>query len=320
MSKLRKRVLIAGGAGFVGAHLCKRFVDSGCHVVCIDDLSTGRIKNIANVQRSPNFEFMQQDIVEPVVVEGNIDEIYHLASPASPPQYQLDPIQTFQTNVIGALNLLELARQKGSRILLASTSEVYGDPIQHPQKEDYWGNVNPNGIRSCYDEGKRSAETLFCDYHRMYGVDVRIVRIFNTYGPNMSKEDGRVVSNFITQALKNEPITINGDGKQTRSFQYVDDLINGILQVMEDGVPCVPINIGNPQERTVASLAELVLKLTNSSSRLKYKKLPSDDPKVRCPDITRARTFLRSWQPMVGIEQGLSATIEYFRNELQLST
>ncbi len=263
---------------------------------------------------------MQQDIVEPVVVEGNIDEIYHLASPASPPQYQLDPIQTFQTNVIGALNLLELARQKGSRILLASTSEVYGDPIQHPQKEDYWGNVNPNGIRSCYDEGKRSAETLFCDYHRMYGVDVRIVRIFNTYGPNMSKEDGRVVSNFITQALKNEPITINGDGKQTRSFQYVDDLINGILQVMEDGVPCVPINIGNPQERTVASLAELVLKLTNSSSRLKYKKLPSDDPKVRCPDITRARTFLRSWQPMVGIEQGLSATIEYFRNELQLST
>lgn len=316
MNRKNKRVLIAGGAGFVGSHLCCQLVDKGYNVICIDNLSTGRIKNIANIMKCPNFEFVQRDIVGSVAIDGDIDEIYHLASPASPLQYQLNPIHTFQTNVIGALNLLELAQQKGSRILLASTSEVYGDPTQHPQKEDYWGNVNPNGIRSCYDEGKRSAETLFCDYHRMHGVDVRIVRIFNTYGPNMSKEDGRVVSNFITQALKNEPITINGDGNQTRSFQYIDDLIVGILQVMEDGVPCVPINIGNPQERTVASLAELIVKLTKSSSMLKYRKLPSDDPKVRCPDITRARTFLRSWQPMVGIEQGLSLTIEYFKNEL----
>ncbi len=316
MNRKNKRVLIAGGAGFVGSHLCCQLVDKGYNVICIDNLSTGRIKNIANIMKCPNFEFVQRDIVGSVAIDGDIDEIYHLASPASPLQYQLNPIHTFQTNVIGALNLLELAQQKGSRILLASTSEVYGDPTQHPQKEDYWGNVNPNGIRSCYDEGKRSAETLFCDYHRMHGVDVRIVRIFNTYGPNMSKEDGRVVSNFITQALKNEPITINGDGNQTRSFQYIDDLIVGILQVMEDGVPCVPINIGNPQERTVASLAELIVKLTKSSSMLKYRKLPSDDPKVRCPDITRARTFLRSWQPMVDIEQGLSLTIEYFKNEL----
>ena len=316
MNRKNKRVLIAGGAGFVGSHLCCQLVDKGYNVICIDNLSTGRIKNIANIMKCPNFEFVQRDIVGSVAIDGDIDEIYHLASPASPLQYQLNPIHTFQTNVIGALNLLELARQKGSRILLASTSEVYGDPTQHPQKEDYWGNVNPNGIRSCYDEGKRSAETLFCDYHRMHGVDVRIVRVFNTYGPNMSKEDGRVVSNFITQALKNEPITINGDGNQTRSFQYIDDLIVGILQVMEDGVPCVPINIGNPQERTVASLAELIVKLTKSSSMLKYRKLPSDDPKVRCPDITRARTFLRSWQPMVDIEQGLSLTIEYFKNEL----
>lgn len=316
MNRKNKRVLIAGGAGFVGSHLCCQLVDKGYNVICIDNLSTGRIKNIANIMKCPNFEFVQRDIVGSVAIDGDIDEIYHLASPASPLQYQLNPIHTFQTNVIGALNLLELARQKGSRILLASTSEVYGDPTQHPQKEDYWGNVNPNGIRSCYDEGKRSAETLFCDYHRMHGVDVRIVRIFNTYGPNMSKEDGRVVSNFITQALKNEPITINGDGNQTRSFQYIDDLIVGMLQVMEDGVPCVPINIGNPQERTVASLAELIVKLTKSSSMLKYRKLPSDDPKVRCPDITRARTFLRSWQPMVDIEQGLSLTIEYFKNEL----
>lgn len=316
MNRKNKRVLIAGGAGFVGSHLCCQLVDKGYNVICIDNLSTGRIKNIANIMKCPNFEFVQRDIVGSVAIDGDIDEIYHLASPASPLQYQLNPIHTFQTNVIGALNLLELARQKGSRILLASTSEVYGDPTQHPQKEDYWGNVNPNGIRSCYDEGKRSAETLFCDYHRMHGVDVRIVRIFNTYGPNMSKEDGRVVSNFITQALKNEPITINGDGNQTRSFQYIDDLIVGILQVMEDGVPRVPINIGNPQERTVASLAELIVKLTKSSSMLKYRKLPSDDPKVRCPDITRARTFLRSWQPMVDIEQGLSLTIEYFKNEL----
>lgn len=316
MNRKNKRVLIAGGAGFVGSHLCCQLVDKGYNVICVDNLSTGRIKNIANIMKCPNFEFVQRDIVGSVAIDGDIDEIYHLASPASPLQYQLNLIHTFQTNVIGALNLLELARQKGSRILLASTSEVYGDPTQHPQKEDYWGNVNPNGIRSCYDEGKRSAETLFCDYHRMHGVDVRIVRIFNTYGPNMSKEDGRVVSNFITQALKNEPITINGDGNQTRSFQYIDDLIVGILQVMEDGVPCVPINIGNPQERTVASLAELIVKLTKSSSMLKYRKLPSDDPKVRCPDITRARTFLRSWQPMVDIEQGLSLTIEYFKNEL----
>lgn len=316
MNRKNKRVLIAGGAGFVGSHLCCQLVDKGYNVICIDNLSTGRIKNVANIMKCPNFEFVQRDIVGSVAIDGDIDEIYHLASPASPLQYQLNPIHTFQTNVIGALNLLELARQKGSRILLASTSEVYGDPTQHPQKEDYWGNVNPNGIRSCYDEGKRSAETLFCDYHRMHGVDVRIVRIFNTYGPNMSKEDGRVVSNFITQALKNEPITINGDGNQTRSFQYIDDLIVGILQVMEDGVPCVPINIGNPQERTVASLAELIVKLTKSSSMLKYRKLPSDDPKVRCPDITRARTFLRSWQPMVDIEQGLSLTIEYFKNKL----
>lgn len=316
MNRKNKRVLIAGGAGFVGSHLCCQLVDKGYNVICVDNLSTGRIKNIANIMKCPNFEFVQRDIVGSVAIDGDIDEIYHLASPASPLQYQLNPIHTFQTNVIGALNLLELARQKGSRILLASTSEVYGDPTQHPQKEDYWGNVNPNGIRSCYDEGKRSAETLFCDYHRMHGVDVRIVRIFNTYGPNMSKEDGRVVSNFITQALKNEPIMINGDGNQTRSFQYIDDLIVGILQVMEDGVPCVPINIGNPQERTVASLAELIVKLTKSSSMLKYRKLPSDDPKVRCPDITRARTFLRSWQPMVDIEQGLSLTIEYFKNEL----
>ena len=241
MNRKNKRVLIAGGAGFVGSHLCCQLVDKGYNVICIDNLSTGRIKNIANIMKCPNFEFVQRDIVGSVAIDGDIDEIYHLASPASPLQYQLNPIHTFQTNVIGALNLLELAQQKGSRILLASTSEVYGDPTQHPQKEDYWGNVNPNGIRSCYDEGKRSAETLFCDYHRMHGVDVRIVRIFNTYGPNMSKEDGRVVSNFITQALKNEPITINGDGNQTRSFQYIDDLIVGILQVMEDGVPCVPI-------------------------------------------------------------------------------
>ncbi len=315
-NKKGKVALVAGGAGFVGSHLCKRLLKLGYHVVCMDDLSTGKLRNLASFLADDRFTFILQDITKAIHLDGEVDEIYNLACPASPIQYQKDPIQTFDTNVIGSKNLLELAKQQHSRILLASTSEVYGNPHVNPQSEAYWGNVNPNGIRSCYDEGKRSAETLFCDYHRVYNVDTRIIRIFNTYGPGMSQDDGRVVPNFIVQALEGSPITVYGDGTQTRSFQYIDDLIDGILRVMGDGVTSFPINLGNPVEITVNELAAKVLALTNSSSEILYKELPADDPKLRHPNIDLAKKELAGWTPKVSIEEGLRQTIAYFEKEL----
>jgi UDP-glucuronate decarboxylase len=307
-----KKILVTGGAGFLGSHLCDRLVEQGHHVLCVDNYFTGSKINIAHLLDRKNFEVIRQDICIPLYVE--VDEIYNLACPASPYYYQLDPIQTMKTSVIGAFNMLGLAKRTGAKILQASTSECYGDPEVHPQTEEYWGNVNPIGIRSCYDEGKRAAETLFMDYNRKHGVDVRIIRIFNTYGPRMNQNDGRVVSNFIVQALKGEDITIYGDGNQTRSFCYVDDLLDGIVGYIDRSEPFTgPINLGNPNEFTMLELAQKVIELTGTASQIVHKPLPQDDPKQRRPDITRAKTMLH-WEPSIQLEQGLVKTIEYFRN------
>lgn len=315
--KPNRRALVTGGAGFVGSHLCRRLLEMGySEVLCVDSLITGRLENISSLSSSSGFSFVRHDIIEPLSVEGKLDEIYNLACPASPKHYQQDPIHTFKTSVLGSLNLLDLAKTKGCKILQASTSEVYGDAKETPQAESYWGNVNPYGLRSCYDEGKRGAETLFHDYHQAYGVDTRIVRIFNTYGPCMSADDGRVIPNFITQALHGEPLTIYGDGSQTRSFMYIDDLIDALVLAMWDGVPHKPINIGNPQETTVRQLADTVIRLTGSHSKLAYLPLPADDPCKRLPDIAKCRKALPAWHPKVGLEEGLSNTIAYFTQHM----
>ena len=311
----RKRVLVTGGAGFLGSHLCERLLADGCDVICVDNFYSGAKDNIAHLIGNPHFELIRHDVTFPLYVE--VDQIYNLACPASPIHYQRDPVQTTKTSVHGAINMLGLAKRVKARILQASTSEVYGDPEVHPQREDYWGHVNPIGIRSCYDEGKRCAETLFFDYHRQHKLDVRVMRIFNTYGPRMHPNDGRVVSNFIVQALGNHDITIYGDGSQTRSFQYVDDLIEGMVRLMENDQGLIgPVNIGNPGEFTIKALAEMVLRLIpESTSRLVFKPLPSDDPTQRKPDIALAREKL-GWQPHIGLEVGLEKTIAYFRNIL----
>jgi len=306
-----KKILVTGGAGFLGSHLCDRLVTQGHHVLCVDNYFTGSKRNIAHLLDYKNFEVIRQDICIPLYVE--VDEIYNLACPASPQHYQLDPIQTMKTSVIGAFNMLGLAKRTKARILQASTSECYGDPTVHPQPEEYWGNVNPVGIRSCYDEGKRAAETLFIDYHRVHNVTVKIMRIFNTYGPRMAEGDGRVVSNFIVQALRNEDITVYGDGLQTRSFCYVDDLLDGMMALMaSDSSFTGPVNIGNPGEFTMIELAEKVLALTNGSSKLIHKPLPKDDPRQRKPNIDMAKTVL-GWEPKIVLADGLSKTIDYFR-------
>lgn len=306
------RVMVTGGAGFLGSHLIDRLLEQGHDVICLDNYFTGRKANVAHHFGNPNFELMRHDVIEPFKAE--VDRIYNLACPASPPHYQYNAIKTIKTSVVGAINCLGLAKRTKARVFQASTSEVYGDPEVHPQPESYWGNVNPIGIRSCYDEGKRCAETLFMDYHRQNGVDVRIVRIFNTYGPRMNAEDGRVVSNFIVQALKGEDITIYGDGTQTRSFCYVDDLIAGFLGLMESDY-ALPMNIGNPGEFTMLELAEEVLKQVGGSSKLVFQDLPSDDPRQRKPDITLAREKL-GWEPQVALAEGLAKTITYFRQDL----
>jgi UDP-glucuronate decarboxylase len=307
----RKRVLVTGGAGFLGSHLSDRLLEQGHEVVCADNLFTGSKRNIEHLHQHPRFEFIRHDVTFPLYLE--VDEIYNLACPASPIHYQHDPVQTTKTSVHGAINMLGLAKRLRCRIFQASTSEVYGDPSIHPQTEAYWGNVNPIGIRSCYDEGKRCAETLFFDYHRQHKLDIKVARIFNTYGPRMHPNDGRVVSNFIVQALKGEPITIYGEGQQTRSFCYVDDLVEGMLRLMstEEGFPG-PVNLGNPGEFTIRELADRVLALTNSGSRLEFKPLPADDPTQRQPDIRLAREKLGGWEPQVKLDDGLAKTIAYF--------
>lgn len=304
--------MVTGGAGFIGSHLCKKLLDDGNEVLCVDNFFTGRRSNIHKLLDDKNFELMRHDVTMPLYVE--VDEIYNLACPASPIHYQFDPIQTTKTSVHGAINVLGLAKRLHARILQASTSEVYGDPEVHPQPESYWGRVNPVGPRSCYDEGKRCAETLFFDYYRQSKVDIRVIRIFNTYGPNMHPKDGRVVSNFIIQALNNEDITIYGDGSQTRSFQYVDDLVNGMVKMMNNTSGFVgPVNLGNPNEFTIKQLAEKVLEMIpESKSKLVYEKLPQDDPKQRQPNIDLAKKKL-DWEPAIQLEQGLKKTIEYFR-------
>lgn len=310
----RKRILVTGGAGFLGSHLLDRLLDQGHEVVCVDNLFTGTKRNMEHLHRQLRFEFLRHDVTFPLYVE--VDEIYNLACPASPIHYRHDPVQTTKTSVHGAINMLGLAKRLKCRILQASTSEVYGDPRVHPQKEDYWGNVNPIGPRSCYDEGKRCAETLFFDYHRQHGLEIKVARIFNTYGPRMHPSDGRVVSNFVVQALKREPITIYGDGEQTRSFCYVDDLIDGLIRLMESPADLTgPINLGNPVEFTMHDLAEMVLKETGSSSPIVREPLPEDDPKQRRPDISLAKQFL-DWTPKVPLREGLKPTTVYFRSLL----
>jgi UDP-glucuronate decarboxylase len=309
---LRKRIRITGGAGFLGSHLCDRLLATS-DVICLDSFFTGTKANVAHLLGNPNFELIRHDVVEPIHLE--IDHIYNFACPASPVHYQYNPIKTVKTNVLGALNMLGLAKRVKARILQASTSEVYGDPHQHPQRETYWGNVNPIGIRSCYDEGKRVAETLMMDYHRQNQVDIRIVRIFNTYGPRMALNDGRVVSTFVLQALRNEPITLFGDGSQTRSFCYVSDLVEGIVRLMNTECLTGPVNIGNPAEMTVRELAELVIEMTGSRSEIVHRDLPQDDPIQRQPDITLARETL-GWDPVVSLREGLGSTIQYFEQVL----
>jgi len=306
-----KRILVTGGAGFIGSHLCERFVQEGHDVICLDNLFCGSKKNIFHLLSSPNFEFIRHDIVDPISLE--IDQIYNMACPASPVHYQHNPVRTVKTNVMGALNMLELAYNVHATVLQASTSEVYGDPEMHPQKESYWGNVNPIGLRSCYDEGKRVSETLIMDFHRQHHVDVKIVRIFNTYGPKVAINDGRVISNFIVQALSNKDITIYGDGQQTRSFCYVDDMLSGLIKMMNSPTDFIgPVNLGNPTESTVLELAQLVVKMTQSQSKIIFQDLPQDDPKKRKPDITLANSEL-DWKPIVPLEKGLEQTIAYFQ-------
>jgi UDP-glucuronate decarboxylase len=304
-------VLVTGGAGFLGSHLCARLVREKYDVLCVDNFYTGSKRNIAGLLGAENFELMRHDVTFALYVE--VDQIYNLACPASPVHYQFDPVQTTKTSVHGAINMLGLAKRVKARILQASTSEVYGDPAEHPQKENYWGHVNPVGLRSCYDEGKRCAETLMFDYYRQHALQIKVARIFNTYGPNMHPNDGRVISNFIVQALKGEPITLYGDGSQTRSFCYVDDLIDGLVRLMRSPADFIgPVNLGNPGEYTIRQLAEEVLRLTDSRSKLTFKPLPSDDPTRRCPDISLAQANL-NWKPMVPLEDGLKETIAYFR-------
>ena len=312
-SKRRMRILITGGAGFLGSHLTDRLLEDGHEIICMDNLFTGSKRNIAHLMQNPNFEFLRHDVTDPFKLE--VDQIYNLACPASPVHYQYNAIKTIKTSVMGAINCLGLAKRVNARVFQASTSEVYGDPEVHPQPESYWGSVNPIGIRSCYDEGKRCAETLFFDYHRQNGVDIRIVRIFNTYGPRMSPEDGRVVSNFIVQALRGEDITIFGDGSQTRSFCYYSDLIDGFVRLMEQDKLVGPVNIGNPGEFTMLELAEKVIQLTGTQSRIVHEALPADDPKQRQPDIELAKTEL-GWEPRVSLDEGLVETIDYFRSYL----
>ena len=310
------RCLVTGGAGFLGSHLCERLLNDGHEVICLDNYFTGRLVNVDHLRDSRRFELIRHDVTEPILLE--VDRIFNLACPASPIHYQFNPVKTIKTSVMGAINMLGMAKRVKARILQASTSEVYGDPAVHPQTEDYWGNVNPIGIRSCYDEGKRVAETLFMDYHRQNNVDIRIVRIFNTYGPRMLMNDGRVVSNFIVQALKGENITIYGDGSQTRSFCYVDDLIEGFVRMMNQDKIIGPVNIGNPGEFTMLELAKEVLDLTGSKSKIVYKPLPGDDPKMRRPNIDLAKSAL-GWEPTIPLRQGLEKTIVYFDKLLKES-
>jgi len=311
----RKRILVTGGAGFLGSHLCERLLNRGADVICLDNLFSGTKDNIAHLFTNPNFEFVRHDVTFPFYVE--VDEIFNLACPASPIHYQRDPVQTTKTSVHGAINMLGLAKRTGARILQASTSEVYGDPEVHPQEESYWGHVNPIGIRACYDEGKRCAETLFFDYNRQHGVDIKVARIFNTYGPRMHPNDGRVVSNFIIQALQNQPITIYGDGAQTRSFCFVDDLIEGFIRFMDsDSGVTGPINLGNPQEMTMIALAEEIIEISGSKSKIEFMPLPSDDPRQRRPDISKAEELL-AWTPKVSTREGLAQTVRYFNSLLE---
>jgi UDP-glucuronate decarboxylase len=306
-----KRILVTGGAGFVGSHLCERLLNEGNLVICLDNYFTGDKRNIVHLMNNPMFEVVRHDVIMPYFVE--VDQIYNLACPASPIHYQYNPIKTIKTSVMGAINMLGLAKRIKARILQASTSEVYGDPQVHPQTEDYWGHVNPIGIRSCYDEGKRCAETLFMDYYNQNNVDIKIIRIFNTYGPRMHPNDGRVVSNFIIQALKNQDITVYGNGQQSRSFQYVDDLVEGMVRMMNSDNGFIgPVNIGNPNEFTILELAEQVIKLTNSKSKIIYLKAPQDDPTQRQPNISLAKEKLNGWEPKIQLEQGLVKTIDYF--------
>lgn len=309
-----KRIIITGGAGFLGSHLCERLLNEGNHIICIDNFFTGSYENIKHLTNNKNFEIIRHDIIAPIHIE--CDEIYNFACPASPIHYQRNPVHTFKTSVLGILNMLNLARECNARLLQASTSEVYGDPLEHPQKETYWGHVNPDGIRSCYDEGKRGAETLMMDYNRQYKTDIKIIRIFNTYGPRMNENDGRVVSNFIIQALKNIPITVYGDGSQTRSFCYSDDLIDGVVKMMNSENFIGPVNLGNPIEMPVIDFAKIIIKATNSKSEIIFKELPKDDPVKRQPDISLAKEKL-NWQPKYNLEDGLKKTIEYFEDYLK---
>ncbi len=310
-----KKILITGGAGFLGSHLCDRMIEQGNQVLCLDSLFTGSRKNIAALEKHPSFKFIKHDVVDAINID-ELDEIYNLACPASPVHYQHNPIHTMKTSVLGALNVLELAGKTGAKVFQASTSEVYGDPSVHPQPEQYWGNVNTIGIRSCYDEGKRAAETLFFDYQRTHKLRIKVVRIFNTYGPRMAADDGRVVSNFIVQALRGEDLTIYGDGTQTRSFCYADDLVEGFIRLMNaDDSVVGPINLGNPGEFTMIELADKVLRLTGSASKLIHMPLPQDDPKQRRPDITKAKHYL-NWEPTIALEQGLERTIAYFKEAI----
>lgn len=307
------RTVVTGGAGFIGSHLCERLLANGDEVICVDNFFTGSKENIKHLLDNPAFELVRHDIIQPILLE--VDRIYHFACPASPIHYQYNPVKTIKTSVMGTINMLGLAKRVKARIMLASTSEVYGDPKIHPQTEDYWGHVNPIGLRSCYDEGKRVAETLMMDYHRQNSVDIKIIRIFNTYGPRMALNDGRVVSNFIVQALRNEDITIYGDGRQTRSFQYIDDLVNGALAMMDKDDLIGPVNVGNPNEFTILELAEKVIRLTGSSSKIVFNALPADDPSQRQPDISLAEKEL-GWRPHVELEEGLAKTIVYFEKKL----
>lgn len=307
-----KKILVTGGAGFLGSNLCKKLLEQGNYVIALDNLYTGKLKNIENLLENKNFKFINHDIIEPIDI--TVDEIYNFACPASPVNYQKDPEFTFKTCVFGIYNMLKIANKTNAKILQASTSEIYGNPLIHPQKEDYFGNVNTVGIRSCYDEGKRAVETIMSDFNRKYGTKIKIARIFNTYGPNMDKADGRVISNFINQALENKDITVYGNGNQTRSFCYVDDLIEGIIKLMESSDDVTyPVNIGNPDERTVLETAEMIIKMTGSISRIVFKEIPKDDPVKRCPDITKANEILK-WYPKTSLKEGLEKTIEYYKN------